>query len=54
MIIIMFSAVLTKYLGNGPFFPNEGFEKDECKNTWWTNLLFVNNFLELEDGVSFI
>lgn len=48
MIMIMISACLTKYLGSGPFFPPNGFEINYCSNSWWTNLLYVNNFVNLD------
>ena len=54
MIVLMFSAVLSRYLGNGPFFPNDGFEMDSCRNTWWTNLLYINNFYDMGNSVRFL
>ena len=47
----MFSATLTRFLGNGPFYPNDGFEKNSCKNNWWYNLLYVNNFNDFINSV---
>ena len=44
MIVLMISATLTKYMGQGPLYPKDGFEIDQCKDTWWTNLLYINNF----------
>lgn len=54
MIVVMFSAVLTRYLGNGPFFPTDGFEMNMCRYSWWANLLYVNNFVQIEDLVKII
>jgi hypothetical protein len=48
----MFSATLTKYLGNGPLYPKDGFEVDFCRTTWWTNMLFVNNLVKCDQGQS--
>ncbi|XP_069120101.1 O-acyltransferase like protein-like [Argopecten irradians] len=45
MLILMISATLTRYLGDGPEWPKDGFEIDSCSTTWWTNLLYVNNFV---------
>ncbi len=39
MIVLFFSASLTRYLGDGPLYPSEGFEINQCKESWWTNLL---------------
>jgi len=48
MIIVMISACLTKYFGNGPFFAPDGFEINQCRESWWTNLLYVNNLVRTE------
>ena len=48
MIIVMISSTLTKYFGNGPFFSPNGFEIDQCRETWWTNLLYINNLVKTE------
>lgn len=45
MIVVMISATLTKYLGSGPAYPVNGFEYNSCKDTWWANLLYINNFV---------
>lgn len=31
-------------MGNGPLFPNEGFESPDCKSQWWANIFYINNF----------
>jgi hypothetical protein len=51
MLILMISACLTKYLGDGPFYPKDGFETNYCKDTWWQNLLYINNFGSLNEKV---
>lgn len=50
MLTMMFSATLTKYLGSGPFYPQTGFEVDQCES-WWTNLLYINNFVKTDKMV---
>jgi len=52
MMMVLISATLTKYLGSGPFFPPNGFELDECRQSWWTNLLYVNNLVETDKMVN--
>lgn len=49
--MLMFNILLTKYLGAGPFFPNDGFEKKDCQNNWWYNMLYINNFLGTDKQV---
>ena len=40
----MITATLTKYFGTGPKFKEFNAESDKsCANTWWYNLLFINN-----------
>lgn len=46
MIILMITATLSKYFGDGPLFP-DGYEYKSCKSTWWTNLLYINNYFDL-------
>jgi hypothetical protein len=52
MLVLMVSATLTKYLGKGPLYPKDGFEVDYCRTTWWTNLLYLNNFINCDEGQS--
>lgn len=47
----MFSATLTKYLGTGPMYPKDGFEINKCQDTWWTNLLYINNLVKTDQMV---
>ncbi|CAC5409716.1 unnamed protein product [Mytilus coruscus] len=44
MLIMGIYIAVFPYIGNGPFWPKDGFEKNYCKNTWWWNLLYINNF----------
>lgn len=47
MAVLMFFACLYRYVGSGPLWvPEAG---DLCKKTWWTNLLYVNNLVNVED-----
>ncbi|XP_033733258.1 nose resistant to fluoxetine protein 6-like [Pecten maximus] len=48
MLILMINATLSRYLGDGPEWPKDGFEIDSCSTTWWTSLLYVNNFVHSE------
>ncbi|KAK6195851.1 hypothetical protein SNE40_001194 [Patella caerulea] len=46
MMVLMIDVCLLHYIGDGPVWPQKGFEKNECRNTWWINLLYVNNLVE--------
>ncbi|XP_060069296.1 nose resistant to fluoxetine protein 6-like, partial [Ylistrum balloti] len=50
MLVLMISATLTRYMGGdgGPMWSRKGTEQDYCKDTWWTNLLYINNLVKPE------
>jgi hypothetical protein len=52
MLLIMINANLTKYIGDGPVFPIDGFDPT-CKTEWWKNLLYINNFWTVEKMVNY-
>lgn len=52
MILLMISALLTRSFGNGPFYPADGFELNMCKDTWWTNVLYINNIVDINRMVT--
>lgn len=39
-----------KYIGNGPLWFDGDMINDECHDYWWTNLLFLNNFIPDGNG----
>uniref|UniRef100_T1IKA9 Acyltransferase 3 domain-containing protein n=1 Tax=Strigamia maritima TaxID=126957 RepID=T1IKA9_STRMM len=45
LFIFVIDNGLIKYLTNGPFWPPNGFEGNNCNNNWWWNILFINNFM---------
>ena len=47
-------TVLTRYLGTGPVYPKDGFEQNMCRDTWWTNLLFINNLYKSDNMVNIL
>lgn len=50
-IILLIYITLSPYLGqDGPIYPLNGIETDTCRQTWWRNLLYINNFFNLRDG----
>jgi peptidoglycan/LPS O-acetylase OafA/YrhL len=50
MFCLFLTWAFLKYIGNGPvWFIGDGLN-NECKNYWWTNLIFLNNFIPDGDG----
>ena len=48
MILLGIWASLFVYIGDGPLWPYVGpihTQMENCKYNWWTNLLYVNNFV---------
>ncbi|XP_045192777.2 O-acyltransferase like protein-like [Mercenaria mercenaria] len=50
MLILMCGTVLYKYLTQGPLSQGEGESTFmvNCKDSWWTNLLYVNNYVNVD------
>ncbi|KAL3870228.1 hypothetical protein ACJMK2_038305 [Sinanodonta woodiana] len=48
MLLMMVYIPTSKYWSDGPFWPKDGFEVDYCKDSWWTNLLYINNFVNTD------
>ncbi|XP_060865910.1 nose resistant to fluoxetine protein 6-like isoform X2 [Metopolophium dirhodum] len=41
------TANIVPHLGDGPFWPQKTWsEAETCKKYWWTNLLFISNFID--------
>ncbi|XP_060075442.1 nose resistant to fluoxetine protein 6-like [Ylistrum balloti] len=49
MLVLMVNACLSRYWGDGPFWPKDGFERNYCEDSWWKNLLYINNFFDSSD-----
>ncbi|GBM27686.1 Nose resistant to fluoxetine protein 6 [Araneus ventricosus] len=43
MIVLAFFATVSPFLGSGPLWPDYTVVQ-ECKDNWWWNLLYINNF----------
>ncbi|KAL4225568.1 hypothetical protein ACF0H5_016256 [Mactra antiquata] len=48
-LIMLLYIPLVKYLNNGPYWPDNGIEKDYCQDNWWMNLLYINNLFKSKD-----
>ena len=46
MLILMFYGCLFHYIGDGPFYVEQIPDADNCRKTWWQNLLYINNFFD--------
>ncbi len=50
MLVLMTVTCLSEYFITGPGFPYGekpgGFEQN-CRSSWWANLLYINNFATL-------
>ncbi|KAL5011558.1 hypothetical protein ScPMuIL_010109 [Solemya velum] len=46
MLVIMTYSTLFQYWGSGPFWPETGIDPN-CRDYWWTNLLYINNFFDM-------
>ena len=52
-MVIGFYATIFYKIGNGPYWDTLIQEnRDNCVKNWWTNLLYVNNFVNLPEIVS--
>jgi len=45
MFVLFLMWAFLKYMGNGPLWATADQFNDPCHDYWWTNLLFLNNFL---------
>jgi hypothetical protein len=53
MIIVAFYATLLDKISTGPLWNDKvGTEKQRCVDNWWTNLLFINNYVNSNQIVS--
>ena len=48
MLVLMTEATLSPYFADGPIYPPNGFEVDYCENSWWRNLLYINNLFDMD------
>lgn len=45
MFVLFLMWAFLKYMGNGPLWASADQFNDQCPDYWWTNLLFLNNFI---------
>lgn len=51
MLVMMVYVPLFKYWGSGPMWPVNGIERNYCEDSWWTNLLYINNLVRVDKMV---
>jgi hypothetical protein len=53
-VVIAFVTSWYIHMGEGPMWNTLiGTEVEDCRRHWWINLLYFNNYFELEEMVSF-
>ncbi|XP_052090838.1 nose resistant to fluoxetine protein 6-like [Mytilus californianus] len=53
MLVLMVYVSLFPYIGSGPVWKKDGAEYNYCKNSWYYNLLYINNFFEKPEDTCF-
>ncbi|XP_021369748.1 nose resistant to fluoxetine protein 6-like [Mizuhopecten yessoensis] len=48
VVVLLIFATLLPYLGSGPLWPNVLQTSEDCKQSWWTNLLYINNIVKVD------
>ncbi|KAK7492833.1 hypothetical protein BaRGS_00015971 [Batillaria attramentaria] len=48
MMVLFLYVSVQPHLGRGPAWLAEFNDRDNCKTTWWTNLLYLNNFVKVD------
>jgi hypothetical protein len=52
---MLINATLIRYVGSGPLLPAVTEQRaEECQKYWWTNILYINNYIGVDDMVSAI
>lgn len=53
--IILIFAFILPYMGDGPLWKLIVYPEAEfCRKNWWTNLLFINNYVNSNEMVNII
>ncbi len=54
MLVLGAESTLLRYWGDGPVWPYEQGTDPKCSTNWWTNFLYVNNFVSMSDQVKLL
>ncbi|KAK9869953.1 hypothetical protein WA026_006051 [Henosepilachna vigintioctopunctata] len=53
-VVLGFYMTIFSHLGNGPFWSERvEVEQERCIENWWTNLLYINNYVNVEKSCMF-
>lgn len=53
MVTVFFYAYVLENAGDGPMWKERiGRETEKCRASWWANLLYLNNYINLDKIVS--
>ncbi|CAG9862564.1 unnamed protein product [Phyllotreta striolata] len=48
-VVVFYYATYFKYSGNGPMWKTIIYpEVEDCRNNWWANLLYINNYVNVD------
>lgn len=54
MFVVAFYIYVLPYLGEGPLWETIVLrESNRCRENWWTNLLYINNYVHTDNQVFF-
>ncbi|XP_012257252.2 nose resistant to fluoxetine protein 6-like [Athalia rosae] len=54
MLVVFFNVTLLPLAGSGPYWEARiGLDRDNCAKNWWTNLLYINNYVNPEESCIF-
>jgi hypothetical protein len=52
MLVLMVGTVVLPYVLNGPMWTDDDIPfMGTCRKTWWTNLLYINNYVKTDQMV---
>lgn len=55
LFVMLVTATLYRRIQLGPLYDRiVGIEASNCRNNWWVNLLFLNNYVKVNETVSWI
>ncbi|KAL5012244.1 hypothetical protein ScPMuIL_010795 [Solemya velum] len=54
MLLILIYVSLWPYVGDGPMWSRLSPEPDQCRNSWWKGMLYINNFFPKEQCIGWV
>lgn len=52
-VIVLFNATLYRHMGNGPLWGMVESDVDNCRDYWWSALLYIQNYVNPEKMVCY-